>query len=119
MRRIFLYLLALATLVPVLCCGSSPPSFHPSPGISLLPTTVSLAVGQTQDFEGVAFNTNSAVIFSVDGGDAFGTIDAAGLYTAPATVPPEGRAVVRARLADNGQVQETSEVEILAAPPAP
>src|SRR4029453_17544566 len=119
MRRISLYAFALWMLSGVLSCGSSPPSFHASPGISLLPSALSLVVNETQAFEATVFNTNSPVVFSVDGGDAFGTIDPPGLYTAPAAVPPEGRATVRAKLANNLSVQATTEVEILDAPPPP
>src|SRR4030095_9516512 len=119
MRRLSLYAFALWLLSSVVCCGSGPPGFHASPGSSLLPSALSLSVNQTQDFEAAVFNSDSPVVFSVDGGDAFGTIDAAGLYTAPAVVPPEGKATVRAKLANNLSVQATTEVELLDAPPAP
>src|SRR4029453_16932918 len=92
MKRAIFYVLTLWMISGALSCGSGPPSFKPSPGIVLLPTTVSLAVAQTQDFEATPINSTSAILFSVDGGDSFGTIDAAGLYTAPATVPPGGTA---------------------------
>jgi|GEM_PF-3230281 len=52
--------------------------------------------------ESLQFSSNlSATTWSVDGGDANGTIDANGLYTPPATFPASAEAVVRAK--DSGQ----------------
>ncbi|MFO1519524.1 MAG: hypothetical protein U1F57_07700 [bacterium] len=119
MKRILFYFFALLALTPALCCGSSSTPFKPSPGVLVVPTTGNVVVGQTLQFEGTPQNDSSAVIWSVDGGNAFGTIDATGLYTAPAAVPAGGIAVVRAKLTDNNQIQDTAEVNILAAPPAP
>lgn len=88
----------------------------PSIGIVILPTVANVVIGQTQQFEATVLNSSSGVIWSVDGGDEFGTVDATGLYTAPAAMPSGGLATVRAKLADNNQIQETSEINILASP---
>jgi hypothetical protein len=116
----WIYGFFLLSLIPALSCGggNSHP-FKPSPGISLLPTVADVVIGQTQQFEVTVLNSKSGVLLSVDGGDAFGTIDGTGLYTAPAALPTGGKAVVRAKLADDTEVQETSEVNILETPPAP
>ena len=66
-------------------------------GIVLSPICAEVAVGATQQFNATIFvdgvkqapdPDNTAVTWSVDGGNVNGTIDAAGLYQAPNAVPP-------------------------------
>lgn len=65
--------------------------------VTVSPTEVSLQTGQTQQFAATVTGAASAgVTWSVDGGSGWGTISAAGLYTAPATVPNPATATVRA-----------------------
>ena len=114
-RRLF-FCLSLLLLYPAFSCGSSSTPFSPVPGVLLVPTVANVVVGQTQQFTATVQVDTSGVVWSVDGGDSFGTVDSNGLYTAPATVPSGGVATVRAKLADNTSVQDTSEVNILAGP---
>jgi hypothetical protein len=65
------------------------------------PTSVTLALGQTQQFQAsIAGSTNTAVIWDVNnvtGGNAsVGTISSAGLYTAPVTPPNASSVTVTA-----------------------
>ena len=61
------------------------------------PASVQLAAGQTQQFTAdVVGSTNEGVTWSVDGGSINGTITAGGLYTAPASLPANSTATVRA-----------------------
>jgi hypothetical protein len=51
----------------------------------------------TQQFSAVVNNTSDqTVTWSVTGGDSYGTIDANGVYTAPATVPNPAMVTVTA-----------------------
>ena len=64
----------------------------PTVGITVSPMSVSVGVGQTQQFTAsVTGTTNTAVIWQVNGlsgGDGWvGTITSTGLYTAPTSVP--------------------------------
>jgi hypothetical protein len=118
MKRLLFYTIAILLISPSFSCGgNSNHPFAPSPGILLLPTTTEVVIGQTQQFEATVENSSSSVIFSVDGGATNGTIDANGLYTAPAVVPANPTVIVRAKLVDNNEVQETSEVNILQTAP--
>lgn len=86
----WLALAAMATMIGALGCGSSKSS-----GVSLTisPTVASVITNRTQQFSGlVTGSSNTAITWSqtcetgVTAGTC-GSIDAAGLYTAPATIP--------------------------------
>jgi uncharacterized protein (DUF1800 family) len=69
--------------------------------VSVVPANVTVLAGATQQFQAtVTGNANQAVTWTVNntaGGDAtVGTVDASGLYTAPATVPSGGTVTVAA-----------------------
>lgn len=115
-RRLFFFFALLCAYPAFSCGGGSSPSFNPTPGVLLLPTVANLVVGQTQQFTATVQADTSGLVWSVDGGNAFGTVDANGLYTAPSTVPAGGVATVRVKLADNTSTEDTSEVNIMAGP---
>lgn len=94
------------------CGGSSSTPFVATPGVIVLPLTVTLTPSQTQQFEATIVNTSTSVLWSVDGGDANGTVDANGLYTAPASIPTTTSAVVRAKLSNNTSTQATADVDL-------
>jgi hypothetical protein len=81
---------------------SSPP---PSISVSISPISTSLQVGQTQQFTATVSGSNTAVSWAVNGapgGNAtVGTIDATGLYTAPAIAPPGTLTVTAQSLAQS------------------
>jgi len=67
--------------------------------VIVLPTTTKVIVNQTQQFSAtVQGSSNQSVTWQVNdvvGGDnVHGTISPSGLYTAPATIPPDGATVV-------------------------
>ncbi len=65
--------------------------------VTVSPSTATLALGATQQFTATVTGTqNTAVLWSVDGGSAYGTITSQGLYTAPATLPSPASATLRA-----------------------
>lgn len=87
-----LAIISLLTLtVGLIGCGGGSdnpnPSGSPAPtGVLVTPGTVTLLTGRTQAFSATIANaTNPAVTWRVGEGDAGGTIDSNGLYTAPAT----------------------------------
>ncbi len=98
-------------------CSKGNAPFVGTPSIIILPTTVTLGPGQTQQFDATIYYTTTTVIWSVDGGDANGTIDSTGLYTAPSTISQNSTAVVRASLANNTSTQDTSTVDLTTTPP--
>lgn len=111
MSKRVLFYIAFVTLV-FFSCGKPPKPFQGSQGVLVLPTVATVTLGQTQQFEATVFNVSSGVTWSVDGGDANGTIDTNGLYTAPSTLPAGSSVVVRAKLSSNNQVQDTAEVSL-------
>lgn len=65
--------------------------------INVAPGTATVAAGQSLQFTAlVSGTTNTGVTWSVDEGILHGAVDAAGLYTAPSTVPGPPTATVRA-----------------------
>ncbi len=108
-------ILALFTIILFWsACGGSndAPPYVATPGVIVLPSTVSLVPGETQQFEATIVNTTTTALWSVDGGDVNGTIDESGLYTAPATVTADLNVLVRAALANNTTTQATAQVVV-------
>lgn len=65
--------------------------------VAVSPPAASVEVGKTATFTATVTGTsNTAVTWSVIGGSTNGTIDAAGVYTAPAAMPASGSVTVRA-----------------------
>jgi DNA-binding beta-propeller fold protein YncE len=83
-------ILALACALGALGCGSSASS---GVSITVTPTTTSVITNRTQQFTGaVTGNSNTAITWTLTcatsvAANTCGQIDAAGLYTAPATIP--------------------------------
>jgi hypothetical protein len=78
-----------------------PPSSPSSVAVTVVPSTASVLLGEPQSFTAtVANTTNTAVSWSVNGisgGNAtVGTIDASGVYTAPANLPTPASVSVQA-----------------------
>src|SRR5216684_8315345 len=94
MRRLLILGLGCVAALLVGCAGTSSKT---TVTISVAPTSVSVAVGNTQQFTATVTGTsNTAVAWSVAGGAANGTISSTGLYTAPATVPNPPQVTVTA-----------------------
>ncbi len=102
-KRARLLALSLACVLGLAGCGGGS-SGSPSPGgvrVTLSPATVSVAIGDTQQFTAaVTGSSNLAVTWSVNGtpgGDAtFGIISATGSYTAPDALPSANAATITA-----------------------
>ncbi len=86
----FSTILALAAALGALGCGSSSSS---AVSITISPTSASVITNRTQLFSGlVSGNSNVAITWSLTcasgvAANTCGSIDATGLYTAPATIP--------------------------------
>lgn len=112
-RFLSLFLCALATVA----CGGGKVSEFPSPrpaAVTISPSGATVTVGSNQQF--VA--TVGAVVWSVNGfpggNAAFGTIDATGMYQAPAVPPqPQNVATVRATSVANAGVFGTATVTVV------
>jgi len=85
--------------------------------ISVSPGTVTLGATQTQTFTAdIQGNPNTAVTWTVTctaGGAACGAIDAAGLYTAPATVTSTSTVTVKATSVADGTKSATATVTLV------
>ena len=103
--------------------AAAPPPPPPTVTIAVSPATVSLQAGSgTQTFIATVTNsTNTGVTWKVNtvtgGNTTFGTISAAGLYTAPASVPSPAVVTVTAVSAADPNKSATATVTITAAPP--
>jgi hypothetical protein len=86
--------------------------------VNTLYPTADGAPPQTQQFSAVVHNsTNTGITWSVAGGTANGTIDGAGLYTAPAAVPSGTVTITATAQADPGK-SDSAAVHILTPTPA-
>ena len=107
-------LLSGLACVSVLFSGCSGlPRGGSSGGISVSPTTASVAVGKTQQFTAaVTGSTNTGVTWSVAGGTPNGTITSTGLYTAPTSVPNPPTVTVTATSQANTAKSASAKVTI-------
>ncbi|RMF98278.1 MAG: hypothetical protein D6734_00610 [Candidatus Schekmanbacteria bacterium] len=55
---------------------------------------------------------NQSVVWSVKGGNSFGTITSNGLYTAPSDIPPDGKAEVEAVSSEDSTLKGSVEVSL-------
>jgi IPT/TIG domain len=110
MRRILLLITIAAALLQADCAGvtgsstgnpGAPPPPPPTVTVSVLPLSATVRVGATQPFSAtVTGASGSAVTWQVNGvtggAAATGTINASGVYTAPASVPSPNSVTVQA-----------------------
>lgn len=108
-----------ATLFSQTNCGSTSSGGGSGGGgvtISVVPPSVSLSLGATQQFQAVFTGTASAVTWEVNGvaggSAAVGTISAAGLYTAPTILPSPPGATVTAVMQSDAQVSGSASVTL-------
>src|SRR5215469_17962044 len=95
---------ALFFVASLLGCGgvvSSGPPPPPPISVSVSPTSATVLLGATQAFAATLTNTtDTAVTWSVNGTPggyaAAGTIDANGIYTAPANLPSPAAVLIQA-----------------------
>jgi hypothetical protein len=84
------------------------PAVPPPITVTVLPPTVSLPVGGTQQFTAQVQNSSSGVNWQVNGiangNSSVGTINSSGLFTAPASVPSPATVTVRAVLQTDATV---------------
>jgi hypothetical protein len=131
-RTLFHWCPALLLVASILGCGgvvgSNPPQLPPSTiTVAVAPSAASVLLGEPQPFSATVSNAaNTAVIWSVDGipggNSTVGTIDAGGVYTAPANLPsPVLVSVQGASAADNSKsstahVTITSDISVSVSP---
>jgi hypothetical protein len=95
----------------------------PVVAVSVTPTNVSVAAGSTEQFSASVTGTpNTAVTWTVSGtgcsGTACGTINSAGLYSAPTTVPSPATVMVTATSAADSTKSESAGATIQPIPAA-
>ena len=109
-------LLSGLVCVSVLFSGCSGMSHSSAGGVSVSPTTASVAVGKTQQFTAIVSGTsNTGVTWAVVGGASGGTISSTGLYTAPSTVPNPPTVTVTATSQANTSQSASAAVTVTAA----
>ena len=82
------------------------------PSINVTPAVATVELGQTLQFKVSVKPTNAAVEWSVDEGDAWGTISDSGIYTAPVLLPSPAKATVRVAFVADSVVSATAQVTI-------
>jgi len=123
MRRLAPYLILAFTILETACGGGSGTTTPPPPpqaqvAVSVSPSTAQLLTGETQQFTAtVTGSANTSVAWSVNavagGNSTVGTINASGLYSAPATAPAGGIAIM-ATSAASATATATSAVTVQA-----
>ncbi len=105
--------------------GGAPDDDDPPPQsvtINIIESAASVEVGHSFQFHySVSNSTNTSCSWSVNdvagGNSTVGTIDAGGLYTAPAAVPNPAQVTVKAVAAADTAKSDTAQVTVLAPPP--
>ena len=105
--------------------GGAPDDDDPPPQsvtINIIESAASVEVGHSFQFHySVSNSTNTSCSWSVNdvagGNNTVGTIDAGGLYTAPAAVPNPAQVTVKAVAAADTTKSDTAQVTVLAPPP--
>jgi uncharacterized protein (DUF1800 family) len=106
----------LKSLAFLLCAATPFINALQAQSIVITPSYETIAVNQTLQYKATVTGlTDMSVTWSVGGGSAYGTITAAGLYTAPATIPPNGITVTA--LGSDHMTSATVYVNV--APPGP
>src|SRR5713226_1587357 len=104
--------------VSVLFLGCAGTSSKTTITISVAPTAVTVAVGNTQQFTTTVTGTpNTAVTWSVAGGAANGTVSNTGLYTAPATAPNPPQVTVTATAQADSTKSASATATVISASP--
>jgi len=80
--------------------------------ITILPQTATVGLGQMLQFQATVTPSNAQVIWTVDEGDAWGTVVEDGLYIAPDFLPSPPIATVRVSSISDPAVSTTAEVTI-------
>ncbi|MCX5898395.1 MAG: Ig-like domain-containing protein, partial [Proteobacteria bacterium] len=80
--------------------------------ITISPQTVTVELGQTQQFQATVTPSNAQVSWTVDEGNAWGTIVEDGLYIAPDLLPSPPIATVRVSSISDPTVSATAKVTI-------
>jgi len=121
----------VSTCLVLAACGggSNSSSTQPPPGISvaITPASASVTAGKTQQFAAVVTGSaDGSVTWEVDqvtgGNAADGTIDSAGLYKAPSTIPSGGEVTVTAVSQADASATATAKVTVVTSallPPIP
>jgi hypothetical protein len=115
MKRVF----ALFSLVCVtVCAGCKSGTAGRVVSVSIAPSGVSVQVGTTAQFSATVQDTfNQGVTWSVVGGSGNGTINSAGLYTAPGTVPNPAEVTVMAVSQKDTTKSASATVTVTTTPP--
>ena len=80
--------------------------------ITISPQTATVGLGQTQQFQATVTPSNAQVIWTVDEGDAWGTVLEDGLYISPDLLPSPPIATVRVSSISDQSVSATAKVTI-------
>ncbi len=80
--------------------------------ITISPQTATVGLGQTQQFQATVTPSNAQVIWTVDEGDAWGTVLEDGLYISPDLLPSPPIATVRVSSISDPAVSATAKVTI-------
>ncbi|MGC2420996.1 MAG: hypothetical protein WA405_05030 [Candidatus Acidiferrales bacterium] len=113
------FILIVSVIVLANCAGTVSSSSPPPPNVtvSIQPTSASLSLGQTEQFQATVTGTsNTSVTWEVDGvaggSAATGTISAGGLYTASAVMPASSSVTVAAVSQADSQASDSVPVSL-------
>src|SRR5882672_10110721 len=119
MRRASFLALSCVSVFLWGCASSSSHTPPPTVAVSIAPTTVTVAIGKTQQFTvSVTGTSNTAVTWSVAGGASNGTITSTGLYTAATTVPNPAQVTITATSQADSTKSASAVVTVTAVSPA-
>ena len=118
MRKVTLNAAALIIALTLSACGGGGNNNNNPPMVTVTPATANVQEGSTQQFSATVTNSSSSVNWLVNGvaggSAATGTINSAGLYTAPLVIPSPASITITAQLQANTAILSNSVVTITA-----
>jgi hypothetical protein len=115
---ISIWVISTLSLLALTGCGGTngtgvPPQPPPQPSISIMPNTALVPIGTDQQFFAAVANASNSIVSWTA---STGTIDQAGNYVAPSSVPKGGVATVTATLVSDAAVSASATATISAQP---
>lgn len=114
MRRLFACLVTALTTIAGLVAFTLPAAAIAAPTVRITPGASTVVVGATRQLTATVTNlADTSVIWSVRSGPGTGSVSATGLYTPPASPPPNGPAIVRATSVQDNTVFGEASVTVM------
>ena len=113
MRRLLACFVTVLGAIAALVVTALPAAAIVAPTVRVTPGTSTVVVGGTRQLTATVANlADTSVVWSMESGPGSGSVSASGLYTPPASPPPDGPAIIRATSVEDGTVHGDATVTV-------